>query len=70
MKVYLVQHQHKSKGGEDIKLIGVYSTEKLAAAAVDRIARQPGFCDSKPEFSIDEYQIDKDYCADGFVSEE
>ena len=46
-KVFVVQHVHTTKGGEeDIKLIGVYSSEQHAKDAVNRLIKQPGFCDT------------------------
>jgi hypothetical protein len=69
MDVFLVQHVHEVDGGdEDVKFIGVYSTEKSAKAAVSRLSRQPGFRETIGGFHVDRYTVDKDHWADGFVT--
>ena len=78
--VYIVQHFHiLPDGEEDTKLIGVYSTVEAARAAVERLAKQPGFSD-EPEiinpgsddeeqgYYIDKYKIDEDHWTDGFAT--
>lgn len=81
MNIFLVQHLHTlSDGIEDIKLIGVYDSEASAIAAIGRLKIQPGFIDF-PEiidgdaddnaidgFYIDQYELNKDYWPEGFVS--
>lgn len=57
--VFLLQHVHEfDDGHEDVKLIGVFSTEALAYAAQQRVADQPGFRDLSEGFDISEYDID------------
>jgi len=72
--VFVVQHVHEfDDGTEDVKLIGVYSTEERANAAVGRLKDQPGFRDAPKGFSVDRYPMDKDHWLGGFetvVSEE
>jgi hypothetical protein len=42
--VFVVQHAREFEdGNEDVKLIGVYSTEAAAQSAVSRLGGQPGF---------------------------
>ncbi len=67
MKVYVVQHEYIISDNEDVKFIGVYSSLKQAHKAVKRLENQPGFCDSKEGFCIDEYEIDKDHWEEGFI---
>ncbi|WP_425617801.1 hypothetical protein NA78x_001490 [Anatilimnocola sp. NA78] len=79
--VFLVQHVHLlGEEREDVKLIGAYSTSEAALAAVHRLRKQPGFCDypiliddtvsdAREGFTIDEYPIDRDHWAEGFVRE-
>jgi hypothetical protein len=67
--VYVVQHVHiLEKDDEDVKMIGVYSTEILAQEAVERLRSQPGFCDTPNGFSIDPYELDADHWTSGFVT--
>lgn len=66
--VYVVQHTHAREGGdEDVKFIGVYSSRDKADEAVARLSRQPGFSDTPDGFSVDEYRLDQDQWAEGFV---
>lgn len=80
--VYVLFHVHYSREGdpwaeEDIKLIGVYRTEELAKAAVERLGTRPGFRDHphltdplvddyRSGFTLDRYKIDEDNWSDGF----
>ena len=67
--VFVVQHVHESEyGGEDVKLIGVYSTRETAEAAVERSSRLPGFSDASGGFYIDEYRLDRDHWVEGYVT--
>lgn len=69
MKVFVLQHVHElTTDVEDVKFIGVYSTEQRARDAVARLAEAPGFCDTKDGFAIDEYDVDKDHWVEGFVT--
>jgi hypothetical protein len=77
--VFVVQHLHVlPQGEEDVKLIGVYSTQSSAIAAVERLREAPGFREF-PElvdasnaptgtqgFYVDEYSLDLDYWPEGF----
>jgi hypothetical protein len=73
--VYVLQHLHTLPGGEeDVKMIGVYSSEQAAAEAVKRLRTQPGFRDH-PDivqdgdgFYVGRYAIDKDHWAEGYGS--
>jgi homoserine kinase type II len=53
---------------EDVKLIGVYSTRTAAEAAIARMCLLPGFRDYPSGFHIDEYELDRDQWAEGFIS--
>ncbi len=78
--VFVVQHLHRLPSGEDsVFLIGVYSTESAARAAVARLSLQPGFCkhphvvdpqkdDDDQGFQIDRYELDTDHWTEGFVT--
>lgn len=59
--VFLLQHVHEfDDGHEDVKLIGVFSTEALARAAQQRVSDQPGFRDLPDGFAISEHHVDGD----------
>ena len=66
-RVYILQHVHAMEdGGEDVKLIGVYSSRETAQAAVARLSQVPGFRDDLGGFHIDEYPIDRDQWVAGY----
>jgi hypothetical protein len=67
--VFVLQHVHAREDGvEDVKLIGVYSSREQARAAVARLGRLPGFADAPDGFHIDEYRVDQDHWAEGYVA--
>ena len=70
--VFVLQHVHTVSEGdnedEDIKLIGVYSSELHAEAAMGRLSTQPGFRDNLEGFHISPLTLDKDQWSEGFVS--
>jgi homoserine kinase type II len=57
---------HENPASEDVKCVGVYSSEALAEAAVARVSLQPGFRDAPECFSIDPYRLDRDHWQEGF----
>jgi hypothetical protein len=66
--VFVLQHVHTREDGfEDVKFIGVYSSREKAQAAVARLSRLPGFADSPDGFHVDEYRVDRDHWAEGYV---
>lgn len=67
IEVYILHHVRELADYEDeVKLIGVYSSEELARAAISQIQDQPGFCDFKEGFSIDPYKVNKTHWLEGF----
>jgi len=61
MDVYILHHVHEiDTDNEDVKLIGVYSTENEAKKAIERLKGQPGFCENPQGFQIDRYTLDQD----------
>ena len=69
MIVYLLMHEWESEDGcEHIKLIGVYSTEELAQAAIERLREQPGFKDYPEGFHIGKNKVDRTNWREGFVT--
>ena len=68
--VYVVQHLHSFPDGtEDVKFIGVYSSELEAKNAVNRLRLVSGFSSHPEGFSVDRYEIDKDHWVEGFVTD-
>jgi hypothetical protein len=81
--VFVLHHLHVlPTGEEDTKLIGTYSSNETARAAVERLKVQPGFCDyprlidpltddEDSGFYLDEYEyeLDKDHWREEFVTE-
>jgi hypothetical protein len=68
-KVFIVMHTHeRSADLEDIKLIGVYSTETEAKSAVVRAKSLPGFSATPQGFHVQTYELDKDHWIEGFVT--
>ena len=68
MMVYLLQHVRDPDGDEDIKTIGVYSSEASANEAIERARKLPGFCDHPDGFHIGPYFLDQDHWRDGFCT--
>jgi hypothetical protein len=67
--VFAVYHvRAKDPDNDDVKLIGIFSSQKLAEAAIDRVKGQEGFRDYLDGFSIYEKTIDKVCWTEGFIS--
>jgi hypothetical protein len=67
--VFLVHHVHQlSDDEEDVKLLGVFSSEEKAALAIDSARNLPGFSEAPDGFSVDKYQVDKRTWTEGFVT--
>lgn len=58
------------EGQEDVELlIGVYSSEAEAKAAIERVKNKRGFAEFQEGFQICPYQIDRDQWTDGFITD-
>lgn len=69
MKVFVLQHVHEhSPDNKDVKLIGVYSTEDQAKAAIERVVGVSGFREAPDGFGIDGYELDEDHWTEGYVA--
>jgi len=69
-QVFVLMHSHEMPAGEeDIKLIGVYSSEAAANSAVARAKSLPGFSQTPAGFHVQAYPLDKDHWTEGFVTE-
>ena len=67
--VYLLHHAYADAAGcDEVKLVGVYSSDAAAKAAVDRLRKQPGFRDRPSDFHVEAYELDKDHWTEGYVS--
>ena len=53
--------------GDDVKLLGVYSTRELAKDRVRRCAEVPGFMTEPNCFEISPYTLDVDEWREGFA---
>ena len=59
--VFLLYHRHvfDDTSEEDIKMIGMYSSNEAAAAAIARLRRTPGFADHVDGFNLVALELDK-----------
>jgi len=53
---------------EDLKVIGVFSSEHAAGMAIARAKLREGFRDEPDCFIVSEYKVDEDKWTDGFVT--
>lgn len=66
-KVYYVQHENiENDYIEEPRMIGIYSSEKLAQEAVERAKELSGYRDYPEGFEIMEYYLDFDQVICGF----
>jgi hypothetical protein len=69
-RVFVLMHAHElTPDLEDIKLIGVYSTEVKAYSALKRAESLQGFSDTREGFHVQAYELDKDHWLEGFVTQ-
>jgi hypothetical protein len=56
------------EGEDDVELlIGVYSSEAEAKAAIERVKNKRGFREFQEGFQISPYQLNRDHWDEGFV---
>ena len=67
-KIFILTHEYELDGYDTLKILGVYSELSLAEEAQSRFEKEPGFCDHKEGFVIEESQVDKDLRSGGFVT--
>jgi hypothetical protein len=59
-EVFLVHHiRELDDDADEVKFIGVFSTEEKALAAVDVIKNEIGFCDFPNGFEIEPQDVDR-----------
>ena len=67
--VFLVHHVHQLPDDEeDVKLLGVFSSEEKAVFAIDCARSLHGFSEAPDGFSVSKYQVDKRAWTEGFVT--
>ena len=67
--VFLVHHTKPLPDDEeDVKLLGVFSSEEKAQHTVDFARSLPGFSETPDCFSIDKYQVDRRAWTEGFIT--
>lgn len=54
--------------GDDLKILGAYSTEQKAQDRLVRARELPGFRDEPDCFLVDQYTLDEDRWTEGFVT--
>ena len=60
--------QEMPEGEDDIELlIGVYSSDEEARAAIERMKVKPGFVDFPQGFEVCPYLLDRDHWTEGFA---
>lgn len=65
--VYLVEHENiEDDYIEDMRVIGIYSSEELAQEAIERAKKLSGFGDYPAGFQITKYILDYDQWIVGF----
>jgi hypothetical protein len=69
MDTFIVHHVHVMGDKEDVKLIGIYSSQQEAEAAIQRLQQQPGFSETPAGFTIGKYALNKDHWTEGFFTE-
>jgi hypothetical protein len=71
-KVYLLWFVKEiPRGGEDIELlIGVYSSEAEAKAAVERVKDKQGFVEFQRGFQIHPCELNRDSWTEGFIGDQ
>lgn len=64
--VYLLMHLRADAEDEDLKTIGIYSSQEAAESAIQALRSRTGFVDYPDGFSIGRYEVNKTFWADGF----
>jgi hypothetical protein len=69
VRVFILEHVHELESGdEDVKLIGVNSSEEAGKCAISDRVRRPGFSDHAEGFHLTPYDLDKTHWTEGFVT--
>lgn len=54
--------------GDDVKLLGAYSTESRARERIERARMTPGFSDEPDCFMVERHVVDEDTWTEGFTT--
>jgi hypothetical protein len=69
--VFMLSHTHgedDDEREENYKVIGIYSSEDEARAAIARKLQYPGFCDEPDGFEIEKIELNHDMWAEGYIT--
>ncbi len=67
MTVHLLQHvAREDTDDEDIKVLGIYSTQEQAEIAIEQLKLLPGFDRYPDSFHVGKYELDKLEWSRGF----
>lgn len=70
MEVWLLHHiRELGDDVQEVKFIGVYSTEDKGQAAIERLRLQPGFADYPDGFELESARLDQDSWVEGFAED-
>lgn len=68
-QVWILTHTHEfDDGHEDLKIIGVFSTQALAEVALSQVKDKQGFSDLPEGFDISPCTLDLISWTEGFVT--
>ena len=67
-KKYMVTHSYELNDCDEIKIIGIFSTEKKAKKAVKKLKKQKGFKKYKKGFEVGPILVNQIYWDGGFFS--
>ena len=66
--VFLLQHVHMIDDIEDVKVIGIYSTQGNAEKALSNLKKVIGFRENPDGFHIGRHVLDKTSWLEGFIT--
>lgn len=65
--VYLLHHYYETEFGcDEVKILGIFSSQQEAETAIKTYLDLPGFRDRKDDFYIDAYELNKKRWIEGF----
>jgi hypothetical protein len=67
--MFVLWHQYERNGQEELKLLGIFSSRKLALAAKKRMKTRPGFREHPSGLIVAESFVDRDLWPDGFITQ-
>lgn len=68
MKVYLLEHIYELEGHDEVRTLGIYSSNKKAEEAILYYKKLSGFKNLLDGFNIDEYEINERCWTEGFFT--